>query len=90
MNIDKLHVIEGCVHWCWEVNDKELNEYTPEERREILHKLIDMCNDADIYNMTQEVMKDVCEHHGTYEYDNEPCECCGDYTCEWEWNRQDI
>ena len=88
MKFDKILVTEGCVHWCYDINDKPLDEYTSEERREILHKLIDMCNDADIYNMTQEAMKTVCEHHGTYDCDDELCECCGDYTCTWTWERQ--
>lgn len=84
--IKKLYVTEGCVNWCWEINDKPLDEYTPAEQRAILHQLIDMCSDEDIYNMTQEAMKLVCEVHGEYERDDEPCECCGDITETWTYN----
>lgn len=83
--IKKITVMEGCVHWCYDINDKPLDEYVPSERRAILHQLIDMMSDEDIYNMTQEAMKDVCEVHGEYECDKEPCECCGDITCTWKW-----
>ena len=83
--VKKIHVSEGCVHWYYEINDKTLDEYTPAEQRAILHQLIDMCSDEDIYNMTQEAMKSACEVHGKYEFDDKPCECCGDYTYTWKW-----
>ena len=88
MEINKIMVMEGCIHWYYDINDKPLDEYTPEERRNILHKLIDMCSDDDIYNMTQEAMKSACEQNGEYECDDEPCECCGDFTCTWTYNRE--
>ena len=75
MEIDKIMVTEGCVNWYYEINDKPLDKYTADERREILHKLIDMCSNDDVYNMTQEAMKSVCEQHGEYDMDDKPCEC---------------
>ena len=85
MEIKKLLAMEGCVHWCWEINDKDLQDYTPAEQREILHALVDMMTDEDVYNTTQEAVKSVCEDIGDYECDDEPCECCGDYTSTWTW-----
>ena len=76
----KLQYITGCICDSLSVNDKEFNELSLEEQKEICHKLIE--NSEPYNNTLQEIFIKYmeCECEGkTWG----PCDCCGDIIFEY-------
>ena len=69
----KIVVTEGCTAYGCSINDKEREEFSTEELRDIVHKLVDMCDRENletlVWDIPQLVGEYKCEGH---------CECCGD------------
>lgn len=69
----KIEVTEGCTAFSCYINDKERSEFSTEDLRLIVHKLVDMCDrdnlESLIWDIPQMVGEYECEGH---------CDCCGD------------
>lgn len=74
----KLHYVTGCICDSLSVDDKEFNEMSLEEQRELLHKLVDNADDVTLQQMFIEYMENDAEWHMSG-----PCECCGDMITEY-------
>lgn len=65
---------EGCVAWSYEVDGKQFVDYSIEEQRKIVHKLIDNCTQPIIL---QDFYMQFMREYGQYENCG-TCEECGD------------
>lgn len=72
---------DGCVCSTLEVDGVEEINMTDEQRLKILDVMYDyMKHDLSNFNYMLDTFVEV---YGDYSCDDEPCECCGDYVCEW-------
>lgn len=79
----KLHYVTGCICDSLSVDDKEFNELSLEERKRILHHLIE--HSTDEYTLQELFIKYMeCEGHFT---NYPPCECCGDVIYKYDLER---
>lgn len=83
LNTMKLKYVIGCVCDSLSVNDKEFNELPLEERKEVLHHLIE--HSTDEYTL-QELFIRYIECEGDREISG-PCECCGDMIHQYDLER---
>lgn len=65
----KIKVTEGCNAFSCYIDDKEMSEFSTEELRTIVHKLVDMCDKDNL----ESLIWDISEHVGDYE---DYCDCC--------------
>lgn len=78
----KLDYTTGCICDSLEVDGKEFNELSFEEKKAICHKLIDNVKDDYVFQelyitfMETECIDDEAQTSG-------PCECCGDYIYQY-------
>lgn len=79
----KLQYVTGCVCDSLSVNDEEFNELPLEERKRILHYLIEHSIDE---CTLQELFIKYMECEGNYETSG-PCECCGDVIYQYDLER---
>ena len=79
----KLQYVTGCVCDSLSVDDKEFNELSLEERKRILHHLIEHSIDE---NTLQELFIKYMECEGDFT-DYAPCECCGDVIYQYDLER---
>lgn len=79
----KLKYVTGCVCDSLSVNDKEFNELPLEERKEVLHYLIE--HSIDEYTL-QELFIKYMECEGNCDT-SDPCECCGDIVYQYDLER---
>lgn len=75
----KLKYVTGCVCDSLSVDDKEFNEMSLEEQRELLHKLVDNADGVTLQQMLIEYMEGDESEWCT----SGPCECCGDLIFEY-------
>lgn len=74
----KLRYVTGCVYNSLSVDYQQFIDMSLEERKEILHKLVDNANDATLQQMFIEYMENEAKCHMS-----DPCECCGDLIFEY-------
>lgn len=71
----ELKFTEGCTCFSLEVDEKDFNDFSLKEKREILHKIID---NSDEQTLKEILMKYIQLEYDNYESDG-PCDCCGDW-----------
>ena len=81
----KLKYETGCVCDSLSVDDKEFNELPLEERKKILHHLIEHSIDE---HTLQELFIKYMECDGNHDIFG-PCECCGDIVYQYVLERKD-
>ena len=57
----------------YNIDNKERSEFSTEELRNIVHKLVDMCDRDNLESLIWDITEDV----GEYKYEGH-CDCCGD------------
>ena len=80
---DELLVREGCVAWCQDWNGEEIVNMTPEQQRDVIEKLSKFIPDSYAGEFANWFAKTFVDMYGEYEYDEQPCEECGDYVETW-------
>lgn len=75
----KYYKSEGCICDSLQVNGKEEIDMTDEERQSVINDIFKYIRPRDLNYLLQWFV----ELYGEYRSDDEPCECCGDYVCEW-------
>lgn len=84
----KYKIVEttGCTAFSFTINDKEIADIPEQEQEEILNYLFEQIKERIKENNIQ--LDDVIHlfHYDDYEYDNEPCEQCGDTVSTTTWN----
>lgn len=74
----KIGKVSGCIHSCYTIDDKiidSLNDKDIINARKNIIKFIQNNNDVITIEDLLNFVLDLC---GDYEYDEKPCECCGD------------
>lgn len=71
--IMKIEVTEGCTAFSCYIDNKEISEFSTEDLRKIVHKLVDMCDRDNL----ESLIWDISELVGEYKYEGH-CECCND------------
>ena len=88
MEKTKYRIVEtqGCIAWGVTVNDKDLVDLTEEEQDEVIDYLLQKTKEQ--YKAKElDFMSIVGNFHYTnYEYDKEPCGCCGDTVSTTTWD----
>lgn len=74
----KLRYTTGCICDSLSVDDKEFNELSLEEQRELFHKLVDNADGVTLQQMFITYMENNTESEMSG-----PCECCGDLIFEY-------
>lgn len=69
----EIKVTEGCTAFSCYIDNKERSEFSTEELRNIVHKLVDMCDRDNL----ESLIWDITEYVGEYKYEGH-CDCCGD------------
>lgn len=69
----KIEVTEGCTAFSCYIDNKEISEFSTEDLRKIVHKLVDMCDRDNL----ESLIWDISELVGEYKYEGH-CECCND------------
>lgn len=78
----RLKMVEGCTAWSMTVDGKEEIDMTDDERRDVLKKIFERLTPDDLNYVLQALIKEF----GEYDYDPEPCECCGDTVSWYVWD----
>lgn len=66
----EIKVTEGCIAFSCYIDNKEISEFSTEELRNVVHKLVDMCGRDNLESLIWEISEDV----GEYKYEGY---CCG-------------
>lgn len=69
----EIKVTEGCTAFSCYIDNKERSEFSTEELRKLVHKLVDMCDRDNL----ESLIWDITEYVGEYKYKGH-CDCCGD------------
>lgn len=69
----KIEVTEGCTAFSCYIDNKERSEFSTEELRNIVHKLVDMCDRDNL----ESLICDISGYVGEYKYEGH-CDCCND------------
>ena len=69
--IMEIEVTEGCTAFSCYIDNKERSEFSTEELRNIVHKLVDMCGRDNL----ESLICDISEYVGEYKYEGH-CDCC--------------
>ena len=69
----KIEVTEGCTAFSCYIDNKERSEFSTEELRNIVHKLVDMCDRDNL----ESLIWDISGYVGEYKYEGY-CDCCND------------
>lgn len=69
----KIEVTEGCTAFSCYIDNKERSEFSTEELRNIVHKLVDMCDRDNL----ESLIWDISGYVGEYKYEGH-CDCCND------------
>ena len=69
----KIEVTEGCTAFSCYIDNKERSEFSTEELRNIVHKLVDMCDRDNL----ESLIWNISEYVGKYKYEGH-CDCCDD------------
>lgn len=77
----KLELVRGCVAGSLNVDGIEEVDMTDEQRQAVLDAIFKHLKPADL----NYVLQDLIETFGEYEFDDQPCECCGDYVETYTW-----
>lgn len=77
----KIEVTEGCTAYSCYIDDKERDDFSTEELRNIVHKLIDKCNRDHL----ESLIWDVPQLVGEYKYEGH-CDCCNDSVVKYTVN----
>ena len=81
----KLELTRGCICDSMTVDGVEEIDLTTEERRRTINKIckwLEENSDSQLNYVLQELIPMMAQD---YEYDSEPCECCGDYVEHYTW-----
>jgi hypothetical protein len=79
--IDNILVRNGCVAWCRDVNGIDVEDI--EDKRATIMKIAELIPEDYIGEFVEWFAETFYSIYGTYEMDDEPCECCGDYVEEY-------
>ena len=69
----KIEVTEGCTAFSCHIDNKERSEFSTEELRNIVHKLVDMCDRDNL----ESLIWNISGYVGEYKYEGH-CDCCND------------
>lgn len=69
----EIEVTEGCTAFSCYIDNKERSEFSTEELRNIVHKLVDMCDRDNL----ESLIWDITCYVGEYKYKGH-CDCCND------------
>ena len=78
-SMSRIVYTEGCVDTGLTVDGRLFNDFSLEEQKAIIHKVIDSATDS---SSLQSMLVEYVETAGEYEY-LYTCEECGDSVCEW-------
>jgi len=76
----KLTYIDGCTCTSWSVDNKDWDDYSLEQKKQICHRLIDSVDNEYIM---QQLFTLILENEGEYT-DLGQCETCGDWVSKYE------
>lgn len=69
----KIKVTEKCNAFSCHIDNKERSEFSTEELRNIVHKLVDMCDRDNL----ESLILNISGYVGEYKYEVH-CDCCND------------
>ena len=69
----EIKVTESCTAFSCYIDNKEISEFSTEELRNIVHKLVDMCDRDNL----ESLIWDISGYVGEYKYEGH-CDCCND------------
>lgn len=81
----KLELTEGCICDSFTADGKDINSMSGQELKDILKAVVAKITntkyeDENKVSHLQTILRDiVLLYYDEYEFDDEPCECCGDF-----------
>ena len=82
-----LKLVKGCICDSMTVDDIEEIDLTDEQREKVIETIMKNLKPEDLNYLLQKTIPLFAQEE---HFDDEPCECCGDYVEEYIWTIDDV